>query len=335
MFLEKFSRVSKFTGQVVSRKLDVLLKTTSISPNRYNPNCSCKNALASYTYNQMRHLNAFSDVRCLQVEVKPLPKKSLHYEHQYGGNTLLERSEAYANSVPKSMEFNETLVVDNLEELLNKSWISMSNSEIIDNFECLSHYSFKHGEVIQDPKFSGILEVLKSRCTDFSDSDIRYLLKCLQLWKVDKEQEAFVELWKSFESEIMKRFPNWTIDELLHTCHLYYKLKISRSSEFTFHSLKKIGKKPQKMSQAQLVHFTFLMKMNRRLPINLYNIEYYFEQYTDNLSLSELGIFTMAFAQYETPVRSPVFIEKILDKLIAGNDILDEMSLNSIINAIR
>ncbi|XP_058793809.1 uncharacterized protein LOC131665740 [Phymastichus coffea] len=335
MILDRFSRISKLAGQLTAQKLDLLLKTTSFSHKIYKPCYFYNKPVASNFCTQRRYLSTFSDVKYINAEEKVLVKDNVYTEQQLVGSQLLESSEAYSNSVPKPMKFNESLVVDNLEELLSQSWISMSNSDIIDNFERLSHYAFKHKETIEDEKFHGVLEVLKSQFINFSDSDIRHVFKCLQLWNIDKTGSVFTDLWKTFEIEIIKRYSNWTIDEILFTSHLYYKLKISRGSEYTWHSLKKIARKPQNMHYTQLIHLTFLMKMNRKLPLNMYNIEYYVEQQVDKLTLNELGIFALTFSQYDTPIRSSNFIQKFLDKLIAEVDTVNEIYLTSLLNIIR
>ncbi|OXU28448.1 hypothetical protein TSAR_016738 [Trichomalopsis sarcophagae] len=97
--------------------------------------------------------------------------------------------------------------------------------------------------------------------------------------------------------------PGWSTEEILLSNDHFYKLRMARYVEFTWHRLRKLGSKPRKMTPANLVQYVFFMRMNRKMPIRPYEIKYRVEQHFDNFTIEELTIIALAFSKYEALIR--------------------------------
>lgn len=245
--------------------------------------------------------------------------------------------ETYSECLAESLLDRENLDANEVENVLAKQWISMSNSEILENFEMLSYYAKNNveNESIDNPKYRGITEIICNNCQGFNDQELHHLMNCLILWNPKKEEQVFKNICKVIDNECMKRMPNWSINEVLVANDQFYKLKIARLSDFSWHSLRKLNLKLKKLSPTQLVQFAFLLKVNREIPMNLYNLEYYAEQYFDQFTLEELGIIAMPFAKYDTPIRSKDFLIKLIQKFRSNIDNIDDVTFTSILKIIR
>lgn len=246
-------------------------------------------------------------------------------------------SETYSDCLVESLNIKDNLDEDDIENIIAKQWISMSNTEILENFELISYYAKKNyqNESIENPKYCGIIEIICNRCPDFSDKELHHLMSCLNLWYVKKEEKVFQSICKVIDKECMKRMPNWSTNEVFLANDQFYKLRIARISEFSWHSLRKLNLKLKHLTPTQLVQFAFLLKVNREIPMNLYNLEYYTEQNFDHFTVEELAIIAMPFAKYDTPIRSKKFLIKLMQKFRNNIDNIDDITFTSILKIIR
>lgn len=244
--------------------------------------------------------------------------------------------EPYSDCLAESLTVKENLDAD-VENIIAKQWISMNNTEILNNFELLSNYVQNNieNESMEDSKYRGIIDIISSRCADFTDKELHHLMSCLSLWNAKKTGHAFQSICKAIDAECMKRMPNWSVNEIFMTQDQFYKLRIARVSEFTWHSLRKLNLKLKKLTPPQLVQFAFLLKVNREIPMNLYNLEYYVEENFDKFTLEEFAIIAMPFDKYATPIRSKNFLIRLLKKFTSDINNASDITFTLIMKIIR
>lgn len=327
MISKQLSAVLSPNRRFVLKKLNVVSKHF-LNTNSYVNLCYPK-AIRCLCIDKCRINNVILRESSIKAAIQA-PLTENNFAHRF-----MECSEAYSNSLATTLPFDQDLQADEIESILQQQWISMSIPEILQNFERLSVYAANNDESINQPKYHGILEVLNSKLPEFSDQEIHQLFRCLELWKTETTEVNYKSLLTTLDKECLKRMPNWSLDEILLTNDQFFKLKMARFVEFTWQSLKKLGMKPRKMTPANLVQYTFLMKVNRRLPIRPYEIEYRVEQHFDNFTIEELAIIAMAFIKYEATVRSEQLIVKIIKKLVSEIDNVNDFSLKAILDILR
>ncbi|NP_001135930.1 FAST kinase domains 5-like [Nasonia vitripennis] len=327
MISKQLSVVLSPNGQFVLRKLNLISKNllnTNSHVNLYH-----SKAIRCLYSDKSRINNIILRESHTKAEIQA-PLNTTGFAHRF-----MESSEAYSNTLSSTLKVNEDLQIEEIESILQKQWISMSIPEILENFECLSINARKNEESINHPKYHGILEVLKNKLPDFIDQQIHHFFRCLELWKYDGTEEVYKSLLTTLDNECLKRMPGWSTEEILLTNDHFYKLRMARYLEFTWHSLRKLGSKPRKMTPTHLVQYAFFMKMNRRLPIRPYEIEYRVEQHFDNFTIEELAIIALAFSKYEAPIRSNQLMVKIIKTLVSEIDNVNDYCLKALVDILR
>lgn len=257
-------------------------------------------------------------------------------ELNYVRNVVLGQSDKYSGSLSTSLPEENQQQIIILQDVLDKQWISMNVNEILENFKLLSYYVKNNNEEsLTDPKYQGILEVMASKAPEYSDEDIKTLLKYLEFWRFDAKNTTFTLFFKAIDQECVKRKDNWSVDEIFLMIDLFFKIRLNRISDFTWYNLNRLGWKVKRLTPTQLVQFAFFLKVNRMIRSPMYNIEFFFEKNFDEFTIDELAVFAMVFTKYNTSIKSMDFLIKIIQKLINEIDTVNDVTLSALLKVIR
>ena len=317
MFPEKLKKVIKFKRWISFQKLDHIIKHIS--------NTGIRN-----------HYSACNDDSPQEKFTLRSSRQTYPKSKQYNYNPV---EGAHAYKIVRNSDDNAYKALSgaentnfNLENLLNKQWISMSNAEILENLKILSYYIFKNQDEI-DPKYYEILLIIISHCSNFNDNELHHLLNCLEVWNIESYEIVHKHISAIIDEECLERMQNWSIDEIFLFNDHFYKLGIGRSSRFAQNSLKTMLIK--NMSLQNLVQYAFLMKVNRRTLIRFDIFEHYLLKYANEMTVEEIGIISMAFFKYETAIRNKDLQRIFMHKLCENINTVSDIALASILKVLR
>ncbi|XP_058788707.1 uncharacterized protein LOC131662795 isoform X2 [Phymastichus coffea] len=321
MFAEKMTKVFNCKRWIVFNRLEfsmikpVYNVNRSITSNRqFTKKLLCLNN---------SHCNS-STRKCYAV-LNRLTENS--HAHQVMSNLT-----AYSNCISPKLTVTEDVKIDSVDNLLDKQWISMHNTEILQNFKLLSYYAHQNCEDINHPKYQGVFDILAEKCSKFNKEEMVQFLSLLQFWNTNGLHQN--NLFKPLDKACVDNLPNLTIEQVFLICDYIYKLNIVTFSSFIYHAMRKLN--PKDMTPANLVQYAFLMKVKGPVSmINMQKFEFCIEKNIDNFSVEELGIICMSFFKYQTAIKSTTLFSKILKKLIADIENVSDITLSSILKILR
>ena len=321
MFTEKFSKLFNCRGKVSFYRLEPSFK------------CLSGTNLNTNFHQQILENDKFffNKTTSEKIHRKRGKHKAIAVESHYA-RKIFESSKDYSKTLAKSLKSKDILCEDEIKQILHKQWISMNNSDLIGNLKLLSRFESDHN--VNNLEYVGIFEVLANRCSSFSDDELHEFLKCLESWIPQKEDLIKIYFEKTIDHECMKRFSEWSIDEILLTNDQILKLNLIKS-KFIKHSLHKISKKFNQFTCANLVHFAYLLKLSRGTNVDFNNLEYFLEKVIDKLSIDEIGIISLTFFRYETSIKRKSLLFKIIHKLEENIENVHNISLAAILKMLR
>lgn len=329
MLINKFIKILEPKKKFVKLK-PAMEKMTSFVIQHNIFDCASKNLFSKVLCN--RKLKFIENLNVRDFHLANVKKNYLANESIYA-HDLLKNSGIYSDSENFALTSKENLKMENEKFLMEKNWISMSKVEVLDNFEHLSFLAQNNNQFINSPKYQGILKVLSSCCSSFNNKELYHLLDCLRLWNYKKDEANDEEFWKILDSECCKRIPSLSTDEIFLINYQFFKLNIMRQSNFTKYTLENLNLK--QLTVENLMQFAFMMKVYKRVSVNLFDFEYCVEKNFDKLSIDKLGIIAMAFFKYEAPVLNEQLLLKIIKKLQAEITFVADISFASILKLLR
>lgn len=334
MISKKLTSALSCNGQIMFKRLDATIKCITRSSSNGALYHIYKNSGSNVKHND-RFLVAHGTQRQLHTSIANCNYFALLTKH---GHSVLLGSDAHSNCLTATLSPKEDVENIDVEALVEKPWISMSTAEFVENFELLSHYAHKNEVSITDPRYQGVFEVLVSRCADFKDAELQHLFDCMTLWRIGLEDRAlfYDKVFRFLDAQCVTRIPNWSVEELLKVNDQFYRLQVSRKSDFSWHSLRKlVNRRLAQLSPANLVQTAFLIKVNRKIPMNSYNFEYEVEKYADKYTIDEIAVIATAFMKVQVAIKSKDFMLICLQKLNACIDTINDVSLSAILPFLR
>lgn len=263
-----------------------------------------------------------------KISIEP----GLLLENTFAWN-YMKNSNNYTNTVAQPLLPSTKQIPDSeADSLIQTNWTSFSPNEFIDNFEKISHYAFEKEQDISNRKYSEIVKSLQRKCPKFSDCELRKILKCLRLWN---KYVISTSVWGCIDAECTKRMSDWSPDNILLTCDLFYKLKFEHPAGFIWNSVKHLSNNPDKLSTPNLVQFAYFINICRRPSLKLYRTEYCLDKHINELSIEEVGIVAMGFFKSQNKIQNVSLINQIIRKTIRSVNDASDVSLASIVKILR
>ncbi|XP_074097160.1 FAST kinase domain-containing protein 5, mitochondrial [Cotesia typhae] len=251
---------------------------------------------------------------------------------------ILKNSSKVSTIVPLLIP-EEDVPEDVVARILEKNHEDYSPTEVLEDFRLLSfHRGRQKTGLLTAEKHQNILQTLKKYLNDFSDEELWSLFQYIELWypmKLSTKQPLLIELEKAMDQECLMRMNIWSVDEWLKTCDLWYHLRQLRESKFVFRCMKKLGRKPSKLTAGNYLHYMFLFNISRKADLNMYELEYRLEKCVNQFNGNELGIISMGFFKTCTPIINPALLEKIIDNCIKDINQIEEISFTAIMKITR
>lgn len=163
---------------------------------------------------------------------------------------VLEKSSSYSSTIFKSSpDFSDKYMLSEEEfgNLLSTSdWDSKSPYHIAVAFVsfgvCSSHYL---NVSIDDHRFNKLVDAFENKCSSFTDDQVMDCLIAIQSWPQSDHVKAgnFLKVWKALDKLCHGRLFDWSHDKILFVMDLWYKIRLIRLNNFTYHGLNKISRR--------------------------------------------------------------------------------------------
>jgi len=260
-------------------------------------------------------------------------------ENEYAHNLFLQ-SIHYAKSTMRQNTVDVHVTNEEALKILEENWENrqlIMNDEILSMLKKLSYninYSKNKFKCIMYENFFGMLE---KQCEKLSDDNLKIMMRYLIPLRSHLMQTNFYQnLCKKLDKECMARFTQLQTDEMLLFCDIIYQMiDKSPNSDYIWYAMRKLGNKPNKLNNHQLVQVLFFLNVCRKPPINMYELEYRLEQCLDELSINELGVALLGFFKTGTPIRSNSLLRRIMKKTITNIEFTDSVTIGAILKLIR
>ena len=109
---------------------------------------------------------------------------------------------------------------------------------------------------------------LTARCAQYSDDQIVRLLAALCSWppgSAAPDELSFRRLWQALDAECCRRLCRWDAERTLLVADLWYRLQVSRLTQYSGHMLEQLGRRISHLTPSQLVQYLFFVNLSRRL----------------------------------------------------------------------
>lgn len=261
------------------------------------------------------------------------PKKM--EENAYAHNLFLNSSK-YANTVMRPSTTYAHITNEEALKILEQDWNSMTSAEIVSAVKKLSYnicYSDKKLNPLKYVKAFNTLNIKK-----LNDDHLITMMQHLVPFKNMNQSDCYTNFCEGIDRECIIRFLRLPTEKTLYLCDVLYQITKNCKnfySQYIWHSIKRLGSKPQKLSPQQLVQVLFFLNIQRKLPINMYELEYRLQQCIDDLSINELAVAMLGFFKTSTKIRNKDLVNYIIRRTTTEIDAMDTMSIAGIIKLVR
>lgn len=209
--------------------------------------------------------------------------------------------------------------------------------EFFDTFNALAHYCIMTNTCISDNRFEQFCQFFCEQTHKLNDEQLLSVLRLLSQLPTEAtvREPNYMQLWNNLDVECCRRIERWSSDELLLVCDAWYTMHLARASEFVWEALRKLGRKIRRMQPEQLLQAMFYCNVLRRPVFEMFDFEVNVARFVDTMSLQELGVMSMGFFKTQTPIRNPELLDHLFKRLIAEIQIVDDITLVSLLKVLR
>jgi len=259
-------------------------------------------------------------------------------ENEYAHNLFLQ-SIHYAKSTMRQNMTYAHVTDEEALKILQKTWDDnqlIVNDEILSMLKKLSHNIYHSKNKINYIMYENFFNMLKKQCRHLSNDNFKRMMRYLVPLRNHLVYYNFYQnLYKELDNECMARFTQLETDEMLLLCDIIYQITNNSHSQYVWHVMRKLGNKPNRLNNHQLVQVLFFLNICRKPSINMYELEYRLEQCLDELSVNELGVSLLGFFKTGTPIRNASLLRRIMRKTITNIEFVDSVSIGAILKLIR
>lgn len=257
-------------------------------------------------------------------------------ENTYAHNLFLN-SPKYMSTVLQPNTTYAYVTNDEALEILERDWSSMTSAETVSAVKRLS-YNVRHNNERLDPlRYTKAFDTLNLQ--NLTDDELTLVMRHLVPFSSYMGKSSFYyKLCERINRECIKRFLRLPANNILYLCDVVYQMtpqSARHGSEYIWYSVRNLGNKPHKLKSQQLVQILFFLNVCRKPPINMYEIEYELERCMNELSINELAVAALGFFKTKTKIKSTDFLNRIIRRTIDEINVVNTVSIASIVKLIR
>lgn len=165
--------------------------------------------------------------RNVQFSAKSNAKIFQDYENNYAYGILRE--------LPVMDKFDGVSTVGNridtaeqFDAILEQNWRASSATKILHAFESVSDYCVTNDIDLSDTRFDKLVDGLLDNVEKLSVDEIAAMLRCLAKFPQTESFKShnFHDAWSALDDVCCWRMPDWSVEQMFHFAHLWYKLNL-------------------------------------------------------------------------------------------------------------
>ncbi|GAB6025236.1 hypothetical protein CHUAL_010656 [Chamberlinius hualienensis] len=201
--------------------------------------------------------------------------------------------------------------------------------------------------VCQGDKVDADLEnaMYRSLCTalsrvlrQLSDDEVCQILSCLTMWPATESVKShnYKTLWNRLDEECSARASHWDSVKLIQVAHVWYKLGLSRITNYNYKMINIICGQIKSLDVHTLINTLFFINLQRKIyPKFMIEIEKKILRIVEHLNLDELGIVSLAYFKTQTSIKSKDLIVAILTKSQSNFHQMNSFNVTSVAKVMR
>ncbi|GLH07066.1 Uncharacterized protein GBIM_12612 [Gryllus bimaculatus] len=205
------------------------------------------------------------------------------------------------------------------ENVLMRDWQSDSPENVGEAFNLISVYGPQNGREITEEAFNNICDAVKAKCSEMKDEHLLGALRDLSRWPITRDVKG------------------WSRAELLLAADHWYRLGLVRSSKFMVACMRRLCRKPHKLTAAQLVQTMFYLNAQRRhaAVAEAFEMEHALESCAERLSLEDLALVAAGYFKTERKIRSERLLGRMVEVAGEGAAAAPDVLLAALMKVMR
>ncbi|XP_026765134.3 uncharacterized protein LOC113523378 [Galleria mellonella] len=303
-----------------------------IRRNLYHVKYISKMVLSTSTNKLQKNFRSFHLNTSLRI------KMFLEFENKYA--YAIMENKGYSMSLTKDKDNIKQYIPitdEEFTELMQENWVHKTPDQIFDYFSKLGVYCYNNGLCISNKMFDTFIDHLTDNIKLATDKQLMSLFYALCKWPETESIRTrnYIEIWAALDDECLHRMKEWKIDQLLSFISLFYMLNVTKVSDFSLKSLRKLASKSKQLTASQLVQTLFFVGIVRKPPFDMHFLEVCLDNKFSEFTIDDLAIMSMGFFKSKTPLRNTELVCKIIDRIIENSTNIHEVSLAALLKIVR
>lgn len=304
-------------------------------------NCTLVRYFTSYCkHNSLRKTPAClnrPNYRCISVS-KFLNVNLFATNH---GKLFKETENDYAHMVMENIsKYSKSLLKHPLSVYPSISDSRQLNgfTNVIDEFIQVTLQNVSEGLLLENSKFTELVEKVIAELPEASDENIIKVLHYLCMWPFATNTTApnFKKLWNALDHECVKRLNKWDVNEKLLVADYWFHLKLSRISQYNSAVIFSLVKDIDALSNHEVVQLMFYINLQRKIPdLFLSDLEKKLESVVKSLTLEELGIVCLGFFKTQNSISNENLLLSIIKQFTNSIDEVNTVTISAILKFLR
>ncbi|CAH1731970.1 unnamed protein product [Aphis gossypii] len=260
----------------------------------------------------------------------------------YNAHNVMVKDPAYRATIvnPDSSAVNwpTAITARQFHELISQDFSVKTADELYKDFIAISLYAKGKDYRLADTVYDGLRDRLISVLPQMTDEQLSTMLTLIPLWDTKYAKDpVYHRLWSEFDRQCIERHRRWTLNKLLLFMDHWYLMRLSRLSNFVWMGVRKLARKPSRLTPKQLVQMMFYANTSRKfLPtLPMYDIEQEICAYYNDFNINELGIVSLGFFKTQTPIRNQELVKNLYNSVIKEIENINSIELAAFLKIFR
>lgn len=193
---------------------------------------------------------------------------------------------------------------------------STTNNQVIAEFRSIAMRSSPRSVDMKGYHHLYVYKRVISAAKTFNCSQILEVLNAFTLSKAHTNSKSIVELRESLNNICVLRCADWSTQELLQACDIWYQIPLGRV-KFVQLACESLASQSNHLTPSQLIQTLFYVNWLRQPCQNMQRFEKSLLQHIDKLTVDELAIAAMGFYKSDTKIQSTTLVRKLYERLLA------------------
>ncbi|XP_001948198.2 FAST kinase domain-containing protein 5, mitochondrial [Acyrthosiphon pisum] len=242
------------------------------------------------------------------------------------------------NPAARAVNWPTAITPQQFHALIGQDFSIRTADEVCNDFTAISSYAGGRDYRLADSVYDGLRDRLVAVLPQMTDEQLLSVLVLIPLWDTkDAKDPAYLRLWSEFDRQCIERHRRWTLNKLLLFMDHWYFMKLSRLSNFVWMGVRKLARKPSRLTPKQLVQMMFYANTSRKfLPtLPMYDIEQEICSYYNDFNIKELGIMSLGFFKTQTPIRNQELVKNLYNSVIKDIENINSIELAAFLKIFR